>query len=126
MTKASVSFPVALVAALKAAKMSQADLARTLGVSRAAVSDWVAGRKVPRRAMVDKINAALGVNLSPVRPITVREFARDMGCGVATIRRGLNLGLFTEVGVAIPSQTGKRHSYVFYPQKYKEFVNAGP
>jgi transcriptional regulator with XRE-family HTH domain len=126
MTKAPVSFPAALAAALKAAKMSQSDLARAVGCSRARISEYVAGSKLPRRVMLERINEALGgTNLSPTRPISVEEVARDLKAEPETVRRGLRGGQLSMLGVAIPSPNGKRHKYIIFPEKYKELVSAG-
>ena len=122
--KPSASFPVALAAALRAACISQSELARSVGCSRSVISEYMSGDKLPRRGMLDRINAALGANLSPTRHISVKEVARDFRVGVEKIRRGFKGGQLAMFGVAIPSPNGKRHSFMIFPQKYKEWVNA--
>jgi hypothetical protein len=74
--------------------------------------------------MLERINDALGVNLSTTRPISVRDFARDVGKGAETIRRGAKQGAFSGLCAAVASKNGKRHSFVVFPEKYKELVNA--
>jgi len=112
MTKSPASFPVALLAALKAANVSQAELARRVGCSRAAVTQYASGDRVPSRDVVDRINAVLGTNLAPERPITVKEMARDVGAGEDKIRDGFKGGQLSMLGAAIPSKSGKRHRII--------------
>ncbi|MDR0331171.1 MAG: helix-turn-helix domain-containing protein, partial [Chitinispirillales bacterium] len=83
---APAAFAANLIAALRAAGISQSDLAKRVGCSRSAVSDYVCGGKLPRKGMLERINEALGTNLSPTRPVNVKDFARDVGRGVETIR----------------------------------------
>jgi len=120
----SASFPVSLAAALKSAKMSQSELARRVGCSRSVISDYMAGDKLPRRGMLERINAALGADLSPTRPISVKEAAKAFNVNADVVRRGLVGGQLSMLGVAIPSRGGKRHKFIIFPQRYKEFVCA--
>lgn len=57
------------------AGMSQADLARAVGVSTASTSAWETGKNVPRLAMLERIAAACGITLAilfsdPLVPMT--------------------------------------------------------
>lgn len=56
--------PEALLHHLRAKGMSQATLARELGVSRATVTDWVKGNKHPRGNRLEKVAAVFGLSLS--------------------------------------------------------------
>lgn len=123
-TKPAPTFAAALVSALKAANMSQSELARRVGCGRSVISEYAVGNKLPRRGMLDRINAALGTNLSPTRPITIKEVARDLRASPDTIRRGFRGGQLSALGVGIPSPRGKRHRFIIFPERYRELVNA--
>jgi len=122
--KPAPAFPVALASALRAANMSQSELAKRVGCGRSAISNYMSGNRIPPRGMLERINAALGANLSPTRPIKVLDVVRDLRIGAKTIRRGIIGGQLSMIGTAIPSPSGKRHKIVIFPEKYKEFINA--
>jgi len=113
------SYSVALAAALKAAKMSQAELARRVGCGRGSIAQYLRGEAVPRRDRLAAINAELGTQLSPARPVRIGEVAAAMGMCEETMRRALALGIYPEIGRAIPSPSGARCCYRFYPQEVK-------
>jgi transcriptional regulator with XRE-family HTH domain len=76
---------------LEAAHLSQANLASRLGVSRAAVSQWVKGTKRPRPHMEAAILRALKHGDSP--PMTPPEIARHYGVNEKTVRDHLWRGI---------------------------------
>jgi DNA-binding phage protein len=116
---AATPFPAALALALKAARMSQSELARRVGCGRNLINAYLRGRNVPPREMLAKINDALGADLCVARAITVRQVAAAMGMCEETMRRALALNIYPEIGRAIPSPSGKRRCYRFYPQEVK-------
>jgi len=114
-------YQISLNDALKKRRMSKAELARRVGVGRASVGKYVAGKATPRREVARKINEALGVEMSPVRSYTAREVAKMLGTTPELLGRGMQGGQFKEIGVAVKSPNG-RYRYIFYPAKVREFV----
>lgn len=60
---------------LKQSKMSQADLAQEIGLTRAAVSAWITGRATPREETIVKIAEALGTDLGTIHTRTADTLA---------------------------------------------------
>jgi predicted transcriptional regulator len=112
----------ALAAALDAKRMSQAELARQLGVSRETVSAYCRGDVIPPQKRIARINEILGAELEARRKLTVEVVAKAMGTSPRVIRQGLITGALSALGVAIPVITGKGYNYRFYPAKVRELV----
>jgi len=113
---------LALALALKAARMSQSELARRVGCGPAAISAYLHGREVPRRERLAKINEVLGADLVVGRAIRVKDVAPAMGMCEHTLRRAMLKGRYEELGVVIPSRGGKRYCFRFYPLAMKKLA----
>lgn len=113
-------FSESLLRALHKARMRQTDLALKLRINRAVVSSWCSGRHVPRQEQVAKINAILDVDLRVNGAITPEQAAKDLHKGIKTIQQGLINGDFP-FGRAVKMPKGN-YEYVFFPQKYREYV----
>jgi len=112
----------ALTAALKSKRMSGAELARQLGVSRETVSAYCRGDVVPPKKRLAKINEVLGVEIEIRRKLTVPRVAKAMGMSCRLMHHGLITGALSHIGVAIPATNGRGYSYRFWPEKVKEYV----
>jgi transcriptional regulator with XRE-family HTH domain len=112
---------LSLTAQLKAKRMSQAELARQLGVSRETVSAYCRGDVVPPQKRIARINEILGAELEARRKLTVEIVAKARGMSAKLLRREMVLGL-SQLGTAIPSPNGKTYSYRFYPARVRELV----
>jgi transcriptional regulator with XRE-family HTH domain len=110
------SFSAALATALKAAKMSQAEIARRVGCGRGAISAYLAGRDIPRPERLAAINAALGAELRVTRPVTVKEAARGLGISYRAMCKSLQQGV-SDVGFARRTPSGQ-YRYTIYPMVY--------
>jgi transcriptional regulator with XRE-family HTH domain len=117
-------FPDALALALKYARMSQSELARRVGCGRASISAYLRGMDTPRRDRLEKINEVLGTELHVARAIRVREVARAMGMGEHKLRKAMRdgAGRLKEIGVVIPSKSGKRCRTYFFPAEVERLV----
>jgi predicted transcriptional regulator len=113
---------LSLIAQLQAKRMSQAELARQLGVSRETVSAYCRGDVIPPQKRIARINEILGTEMEAKRKITVEAVAKAMGSSPRVIRQGLITGALSAIGVAIPVITGKGYNYRFWPEKVKELV----
>ncbi|WP_405755889.1 helix-turn-helix transcriptional regulator [Streptomyces sp. NBC_01411] len=60
---------------LKQSRMSQADLAQQIGMTRAAVSAWITGRATPREETIGKIADALGTDTGTIHTRTADTLA---------------------------------------------------
>jgi predicted transcriptional regulator len=109
-----MAFAIQLTTALRGAKMSRAELARRVHVSRSTVTEWASGKQRPRHEVLARINEVLGTRLTLARKITAMEVARGMGMHVDTLRRAMRMGMMQDIGVAIPSRGGERWCYRFY------------
>jgi transcriptional regulator with XRE-family HTH domain len=112
----------ALIAALDAKRMSQAELARQLGVSRETVSAYCRGDVIPPQKRIMRINEILGAELEARRKLTVPVVAKAMGVSRDLLMHGLVTGALSAIGAAIPSKRGKGYNYRFWPEKVKELV----
>jgi transcriptional regulator with XRE-family HTH domain len=123
----ALPFPLALRAALKSAKMSQAELARRVGCGRASISGYVRGENAPSRERLRLINEALGANIEPPRLPGVKDVAAALGVSTALLRRGIKegAGWLGEIAAVVPSKNGKRHTFVFSPTGVKRLVGIG-
>lgn len=109
---------------MKEKGISQADLVRLTGISRSGISQYLSGKNIPRQ---EKLNAiAYALNVSPEwlvesdnKKITVQFIADLMNTTPQTVRIGLQLGELP-FGVAY-KVGGKRYTYLFYPEKIKEY-----
>lgn len=122
--------------AMDQAMVTQAELAARTGVSRPAISQYLAGKNTPQPARVKILAEALGVPeeyfsipvASPEpqwRPdrISTRAAAQCMGKAENFVRIGLQRGLLP-FGSAVPtSETGKpRYSYYISPDRFRDYV----
>jgi len=114
------TFADQLTAALKGVKMSRSELARRIDVPRCSVSDWCLGRHQPRQHQVDRINEALGTKLTLSRVITSEMVAEALGMCVDTLHRAMRNGQLSDMGIVIPSPSGKSFSYRFFPKVVAE------
>lgn len=60
---------------LSQSRMSQAELAQRIGLTRAAVSAWITGRATPRTETINKIAEALGTDLGTIHTRTADTLA---------------------------------------------------
>jgi transcriptional regulator with XRE-family HTH domain len=60
------------------AGLSQADLARAVGVSATTISSWERGRNAPVSSRLLVIAAALGVEVTEVAPLSARPDLREL------------------------------------------------
>lgn len=122
--------------AMDQAMVTQAELAAKTGVSRPAISQYLAGKNTPQPARVKVLAEALGVDedffAAPAaqeppewRPdrISTRAAAQCMGKAENFIRIGLQRGLLP-FGSAVPtSSVGKpRYSYYISPDRFRDYV----
>jgi len=107
-------FATQLTAAMKAAKISQAELARQIPTSQASVSHWCVGRHKPRMDQLDRINIILKSKLTLARTITAKDVAAAMGMCIDTLYRAMREGT-TDIGFVTLSRNKKKHCYRFYP-----------
>ena len=92
----STASPGALIRAARAAKgISAAGLARTLGVSAAAVSNWENGRALPRAAFAVRLARELDIRSGELRADPVIHNAQ--ACASNSDEMPLSLGATTEV-----------------------------
>lgn len=113
---------------LKAAGVSQAELAAALGVSRSAISQHLSGARtlsankaaeLERMLRDREAGAASGV---PCRHVTVRQAARCMGVSDQFVRVGLQQGRLP-IGTAVPG-TGSKWIYYISAERLREYAGA--
>lgn len=120
---------------MEQADLNQSELAELSGASKAAVSQYLAGKNTPGIDRIKALAEATGVAFDyllgygkssaagpPVRKIGVREAAKCMGKSDQFIRIGLQRGLLP-FGNAVPG-TGDRWNYYISPAKFREYVGA--
>ena len=94
-------FPKALYAALQGAQMTPQDLCGDTGISRSAMSLYLAGKAVPRPELIVSMEQALGTELphpDPANPpdprMTVAEAAAVLGISPDLLRKGIRQKVF--------------------------------
>lgn len=131
------TFANCLREAMDQAMVTQAELAARAGVSRPAISQYLAGKNTPQPARVKIIAEALGVaedfftaSAATQEPpewrpdrISTRAAAQCMGKAENFVRIGLQRGLLP-FGSAVPtSSVGKpRYSYYISPDRFRDYV----
>lgn len=131
----TTTFAERLKNAMEQANVSQSDLSRRTGASKAAISQYLSGKNTPNMERIAALANATGVTLDyligygtapdtepPVKKISVKEAARCMGKSDQFVRIGLQRGLLP-FGRAVPG-TGTCWNYYINPAKFKEFVGA--
>lgn len=129
-----MTFAARLRAAMNDADINQTELAARAGVSKASVSQYLAGRTVPGVDYTKALADATGVSfdyligygegpkemVSAARKIRIKDAARAMGKSEQFIRVGLQRGLLP-FGAAVPGAGGK-WSYYISPGKFKDYI----
>lgn len=112
--------------------ISQAELARRTGIGRSSISQYISGINMPQDRILNKIAAALEVNIDDllasekdeipvgVKNITVSKAAKLMGVGVNFIKAGLRQNRFP-FGTALKIN-GNKYSYYISPVKFAEYI----
>lgn len=131
----TTTFAERLKNAMEQANVSQSDLSRRTGASKAAISQYLSGKNTPNMERIAALADATGVTLDyligygaapeaepPIKKISVKEAARCMGKSDQFVRIGLQRGLLP-FGRAVPG-TGTCWNYYINPAKFKEFVGA--
>ncbi len=82
---------------MKEKSLSQADIVRLTGLSKAGISQYLSGKTTPSKKAVEKIAAALSVapeELTETTPkrITIQQAAELMGLSPQTVRVGMQVG----------------------------------
>lgn len=129
----TTTFAERLKNAMEQANMSQSDLSRRTGASKAAISQYLSGKNTPNIERITALADATGVTFdyligygtapatqAPLKKISVKETARCMGKSDQFVRIGLQRGLLP-FGRAVPG-TGRCWNYYINPDKFKEFV----
>lgn len=104
--------------------ISQSELVKITGISRSGISQYLSGKNIPRKKALTAIANALNVSPewlveSDNKKITVQFIADLMNTTPQTVRICLQQGEFP-FGVAV-KVGGKRYTYLFYPEKVKEY-----
>lgn len=104
--------------------ISQAELVKLTGISRSGISQYLSGKNIPRQKALTAIANALDVTPEWLieddrRKITVQFIAELLNTTPQTVRVGLQQGEFP-FGTAL-KVGGERYTYLFYPEKVKEF-----
>lgn len=129
----TTTFAERLKNAMEQANVSQSDLSRRTGASKAAISQYLSGKNTPNIERIAALADATGVTFdyligydtapatqAPLKKISVKEAARCMGKSDQFVRIGLQRGLLP-FGRAVPG-TGRCWNYYINPDKFKEFV----
>lgn len=136
------AFAQRLKLALEQANMSQSELAAKSGLSKASISQYLAGKNVPARSRISLLAKVLGVDDSfltgyevPATPtsqevalsdvltpisINTRDAARCMKKSAQFVREGLKRGILP-FGNAVPG-SGTRVNYYINPDKFRAYV----
>lgn len=131
----TTTFAERLKNAMEQANVSQSDLSRRTGASKAAISQYLSGKNTPNMERIAALANATGVTLDyligygaapvaepPIKKISVKEAARCMGKSDQFVRIGLQRGLLP-FGNAVPG-TGNNWNYYINPTKFREYVGA--
>lgn len=109
----------------KSKQMTQADVVKASGLSKSSVSDYFAGKSMPKNDALKKLAAALGVSVeelteSKTKKITVMQAAKLMGCDSQFVRVGLQQGVLP-FGWAV--KVGQQqYSYYISPKLFNEYT----
>lgn len=129
------SFATRLRRAMNEADLSQKALAEKSGCSKAAISQYLSGKHVPKGLVLQALAETLGVevgvlqgtapepNTSPppsISRIGTRRAAQCLGKSEQFVRIGLQRGILP-FGSAVP-MSGKRYSYYINPSRFREYV----
>ncbi len=114
-------------------QLSQADIVAMTGISKAAISQYLSGKNVPRSDSIKTIAEALGVSVEyfdvleeekqdygEVRNLPVDVAAKLMGVSPQFIRVGLQRGTLP-FGWAV-QQSKNRYTYWIGPVKFSEWT----
>ena len=131
----TTTFAERLKNAMEQANVSQSDLSRRTGASKAAISQYLSGKNTPNMERIAALANATGVTLDyligygaapvaepPIKKISVKEAARCMGKSDQFVRIGLQRGLLP-FGNAVPG-TGACWNYYINPTKFRDYVGA--
>lgn len=124
-----------LKAAMDAALITATDLANLAGISNASVSLYLSGKSTPRKKVLEKLAAALDVDVPFLlhedadendvlgkSRMTVAEAAKLMDVGEQFIRIGLQQG-FLPFGFAMrTTPDGKRLQYYISRKKFSDYT----
>lgn len=129
----TTTFAERLKNAMELANLNQATLSERACASKAAISQYLAGKNTPSIDRIKALADATGVTFDyligygtapdtkpPIKKISVKEAARCMGKSDQFIRIGLQRGLLP-FGNAVPG-TGTYWNYYINPAKFKDFV----
>lgn len=130
------TFAERLKYAMDHSNMSQTILAEKSGASKAAISQYLAGRNTPNWERIKVLADVTGVTADflmgyedatpvdeafiPVKKISTKAAARCMGKSEQFVRAGLQRGVLP-FGNAVPG-TGTRWNYYINPMRFKEYV----
>jgi transcriptional regulator with XRE-family HTH domain len=117
------------------AGISQSELSRLAGVSRASVSQYLSARNRPRGRAVERLAEALGVDgawlegraegqpAAGPRVLRPWQAAKVLGTNPDSVRIRMQKGRFDpSIGTAC-SLTGDRYSYEIFPERLAAYLN---
>lgn len=131
------TFAERLKNAMEQTNVSQSDLSRRTGASKAAISQYLSGKNTPGPDRIKALADATGVSFDylmgyeappakeqkvSVKKITTADAARCLGKSKQFIRIGLQRGLLP-FGNAVPG-VGDSWNYYINPAKFREYVGA--
>jgi transcriptional regulator with XRE-family HTH domain len=121
--------------AMSKAGINQSDLAESVGVSKASISQYLSGKNEPRQRVIEKFAEALGVGEAwldghaddplAVRPRVLKpcQAAKVMGTNTDSVRIRMQKDCFNpSIGTAY-SLKGNRHSYEIVPERLAAYLN---
>lgn len=123
-------FAERLKEAMTTRKMTQLQLAATVGLGKSSISQYLSGRNIPNTLNLKQIANALDVSvdwlngkdeeMNPIRNLRVADAAKLMGVGCQCIRQGLKNGNLP-FGCAVKMSQG-RYRYYISPKRFTEFT----
>lgn len=125
-----MDFSSKLKKAMQELSLTQSQIARLTGKSKASISQYLSGKQVPPEALQQEIAKSLGLKtdyfgssegMAEIKPITrmsVAEAARLLRVGRDTVYEGLQQGAFPW-GYAIKT-TEKSWTYIINADRFKE------
>lgn len=97
-------FAERLKEAMTTRKMTQLQLAATVGLGKSSISQYLSGRNIPNTLNLKQIANALDVSvdwlngkdeeMNPIRNLRVADAAKLMGVGCQCIRQGLKMVIY--------------------------------